>query len=114
MTDFVPIVAAAYQEADWPAVLVLDSINFRWSDRDGKNHMLYSVLAAYRYDQFGKNGRLVKVNANPSGGTEVWTEFLRSKPGRPLHIVADQDKAIIGGVVATPRRLRSKPVRRSR
>ncbi len=42
----------------------------------------------------------MKVDANPTGGTAGWAEFLRSKPGRPIHIVADQDKGIIGGVVA--------------
>jgi hypothetical protein len=101
MTDFVPIVAAPYQEAEWPAVLVLDSINFRWTDKGGKNHMLYSVLAAYGYDELGKNGRLVKVDAGPSGGTDGWTDFLRSKPGRPVSIVADQDEAIRRGIVNT-------------
>jgi hypothetical protein len=100
MTDFVPIVAAPHQEAEWPAVLVLDSINFRWTDAGGKGYMLYSVLAAYGYDELGKNGRLVKVDAGPTGGTAGWAQFLRSKPGRPIHIVADQDKGIIGGVVA--------------
>lgn len=101
MTDFVPIVAAPHLEAAWPAVLVLDSINFRWTDKDGKNHTLYSVLAAYGYDELGKNGRLVKVDANPSGGTEGWTEFLRSKSGQPVSIVADQDEAIRRGVANT-------------
>jgi hypothetical protein len=100
MTDFVPIVAGPYQEVEWPAVLVLDSINFRWTDSGGKGYMLYSVLAAFGYDADGKHGRLVKVDANPTGGTVGWAEFLRSKPGRPIHIVADQDKGIIGGVVA--------------
>ena len=99
MTDFVPIVAASHQAMEWPPVLVLDSVNFRWTDHDGTNHMLYSVLAAYGYDAAGKNGRLVKVDANPSGGTEGWTEFLSSLPGRPLSIVADQDEAIRRGVV---------------
>lgn len=40
MTDFVPIVAAQYQEAEWPPMLVLDSINFRWTDSGGKGYML--------------------------------------------------------------------------
>jgi len=99
MTDFVPIVAAPHQATEWPPVLVLDSVNFRWTDHDGTNHMLYNVLAAYGYGATGKNGRLVKVDANPSGGTEGWTEFLSSLPGRPLSIVADQDEAIRRGVV---------------
>ena len=99
MTDFVPIVAAPHQATEWPPVLVLDSVNFRWTGHDGTNHMLYNVLAAYGYGATGKNGRLVKVDANPSGGTEGWTEFLSSLPGRPLSIVADQDEAIRRGVV---------------
>jgi hypothetical protein len=101
MTDFVPIVAAPHQAKEWPPVLVLDSVNFRWTDHDGTNHMLYSVLAAYGYDADGKNGHLVKIDANPSGGTEGWTEFLSSLPGHPLSIVADQDEAIRRGVVNT-------------
>jgi hypothetical protein len=101
MADFVPIVATPHAVKEWPPVIVLDSVSFRWTDRDGKNHMLYSVLAAYGYDAEGKNGRLVKLDATPSGGTSGWAEFLRSLQGRPLSIVADQDVGIRRGVVAT-------------
>jgi hypothetical protein len=101
MADFVPIVAKPHAVQEWPPVIVLDSVNFRWTDQEGKNHMLYSVLAAYGYDADGKNGYLVKLDANPSGGTAGWAEFLGSLPGRPLSIVADQDKGIRGGVIAT-------------
>jgi hypothetical protein len=101
MADFVPIVATAHAVQEWPPVIVLDSVNFRWTDHEGRNRMLYSVLAAFGYDAEGKNGRLVKLDANPSGGTAGWTEFLGSLPGRPVSIVADQDKGIRGGVIAT-------------
>jgi hypothetical protein len=101
MADFVPIVAAPHKITEWPAVLVLDSVNFQWRDSDGKRRMLYSILGAYGYDADGKNGRILKLDANPSGGAEGWTELLGSLPGRPESIVADQDEGIRKAVRAT-------------
>jgi hypothetical protein len=99
MADFVPVVAAQHNPTEWPAVLVLDSTTFRWTDpRTGNNMVLYSVLAAYGYDKEGRNGRLWKIEATPAGGAEAWAEFLASLPGKPESIVCDQDSAISAGV----------------
>jgi hypothetical protein len=99
LADFVPVIAARHQQTEWPAVLVLDSVNFRWTDKlTGKNHMLYSILAAYGYDENGKHGRLWKVEASPTGDATAWAEFLASLPGTPVSIVSDQDNAIQSGI----------------
>ena len=101
MADFVPVVAQRWQPTEWPAVLVLDSISFRWTDHSTtpkSNLMLYSILAAYGYDKDGKNGRLWKLEATPSGDAASWAAFLGSLPGKPESIVCDQDKAISGGI----------------
>lgn len=99
LADFVPVIAARHQPAAWPAVLVLDSVSFRWTDKlTGKNHMLYSILAAYGYDENGKHGRLWKIEASPTGDSAAWASFLASMPGTPVSVVADQDNAIQRGV----------------
>lgn len=101
MADFVPVVSKRWAPSKWPAVLVLDSISFRWTDNSTtpkSNLMLYSVLAAFGYDKDGKNGRLWKLEASPSGDAASWADFLGSLPGKPESIVCDQDKAIAGGI----------------
>lgn len=99
LADFVPVVAERYRPREWPAVLVLDSISFRWTDHlTGDSRSLYSILAAYGYDKAGKNGRLWKLEASPAEDAEAWAEFLRSLPGKPESIVSDQGPAIIAGI----------------
>lgn len=101
MADFVPVISQRWKPAEWPAVLVLDSISFRWTDHwtaPKSNLMLYSIFAAYGYDQDGKDGWLWKLEAVPSGDAASWAEFLGSLPGKPESIVCDQDKAINGGI----------------
>jgi len=99
MADFVPIVGARYRPKEWPPVIVLDSVNFRWTDKlTGRTHQLYSIFAAYGYDENGKNGHLVKVEASPTGDVAAWVEFLRSLPGRPVSVIADEDKGIRGAL----------------
>ena len=99
MADFVPVVSARHMATEWPAVLVLDVVSFRWTDSfDRKNYILYSILAAYGYDEDGKRGRLIKVEASPAQDKWAWEEFLSALPGTPVSIVADQDWAIRGGI----------------
>lgn len=99
MADFVPVVAARHQESEWPAVLVLDSTRFIWTNnRSGQTFDLFSVLAAYGYDKDGENGRLWKLAAAPTNDGPAWEEFLASLPGRPLSVVCDRDYGIIGAV----------------
>lgn len=99
MADFVPVVAARHAPTKWPAVIVLDSTSFYWTDpATGKSLMLFAILAAYGYDKEGKNGKLWKVNAGPSAGIDAWAEFLGSLDGKPESIVCDQDTSIKGGV----------------
>lgn len=100
MADFVPVVAARHEPSEWPAVLVLDSISFRWTDpTDFKNHTLYAI-AAYGYDENGRHGRLWKVEAAPSANARAWAEFLSALPGTPLSIICDQGQDIHGGIRA--------------
>ncbi|TFC03259.1 hypothetical protein [Cryobacterium sp. MDB2-33-2] len=99
MADFVPAVAARHEQTRWPAVLVLDSSTFSWTDPlTTKSLALFFILAAYGYDKDGKNGRLWKLEASPSSDTAAWAEFLSSLPGKPDSIVCDQDVAIIGAI----------------
>ena len=99
MADFVPAVAARYEPKEWPAILVLDSTPYRWTEpASGANLLLYTIFAAYGYDIDGTNGRLWKVTASPNGDGPAWAEFLASLPGKPESIVCDQDKAISAGV----------------
>ena len=99
MADFVPVVADRHLPTEWPAVLVLDSTPFRWTDPlTATSHFLYSMFAAYGYDKDGRNGRLWKVEVTPNGDGDAWSEFLASLPGKPESIVCDQDPAITNGI----------------
>lgn len=99
MADFVPVVAARHQPTEWPAVLLLDSTRFQWTNRrTGQTYDLFSVLGAYGYDADGKNGRLWKLAAAPANDGAAWEEFLGTLPGRPLSVVSDRDLGIIGAV----------------
>ena len=102
MADFVPVVAAPHAQSRWPEVLVLDSVPFWWSavgDITTKTS-LYSVLAAYGYDENGKNGRVWRLEAHPTQTATAWGEFLASLPGAPLSIIADEDLGIRGAIMA--------------
>ncbi len=99
MSDFVPVIATRHQEAEWPAVLVLDSTRFLWTNtRSGQTYDLFSVLAAYGYDERGENGRLWKLWASPRNDGASWDDFLNLLPGRPRSVVCDRDLGIIGAV----------------
>lgn len=99
MADFVPVVAARHQETEWPAVLVLDSTRFQWTNkRAGQTYDHFSVFAAYGYDADGRNGRLWKLVAHPANDGAAWDQFLALLPGRPLSVVCDRDLGIIGAV----------------
>lgn len=101
LPDFVPVVAASHREEKWPAVLVLDSISFWWRKAgDFGKTQLYSILAAYGYDEDGKNGRLVRLEAKPVLDYLAWCEFFESLPGIPASVVADDDKAIQSAIRA--------------
>ncbi len=79
MADFVPVVAQRCKPNERPAVLVLDSISFRWTDHSAtpkSNLMPYSILAAYGYGKDGKNGQFWKLEATPSGDAESWAVNL--------------------------------------
>lgn len=102
MADFVPVVAAPYAQNRWPEVLVLDSLPFWWrgvGDIKTKKP-LYSILAAYGYDQDRTNGRLWRLEAHPTQTVAAWCEFFSHLPGEPMSIVADEDLAIRGAIVA--------------
>ena len=99
MADFAPVVAARHATTEWPAVLVLDSTPFRWTDPLTRKIMpLYWILAAYGYDKDGRNGRLWRLEATPASGVTAWTKFLASLQGRPDSIVCDSDNTIRAGV----------------
>ncbi|MEO7017568.1 MAG: hypothetical protein ABI130_01455 [Leifsonia sp.] len=95
IADFAPVVAAHHQPTAWPAVLVLDSLTFWWtSSGDWPKTQLYSVLAAYGYDEDGRNGRLWRLEAFPNLNAGAWQSFFGSLIGTPTSIVADEDAAI--------------------
>lgn len=99
MADFVPAIASRHNPTEWPAVLVLDSLPFYWTDPLTKKSLaLYCILAAFGYDKDGSNGRLWKLEAAPSSDGLAWAEFLGSLPGKPESIVCDQDNAIRSGI----------------
>lgn len=99
LPDFVPVVAARHEETEWPAVIVLDSITFYWTNPLTRKSMaLYSILAAFGYDKGGSHGRLCRVEASPTADGAAWAEFLDLLPGKPLSIVCDQDTAITAGI----------------
>ncbi|MHA7271471.1 hypothetical protein [Arthrobacter sp. HLT1-20] len=102
MADFVPVVAAPYAQTRWPDVLVLDSVSFYWrgiGEAKAKVEM-YSILAAYGYDASGKDGRLWRQEAHPAHAVSAWEEFLARLPGDPLSVIADEDIAIRGAIMA--------------
>src|SRR5664280_2701654 len=97
--------AARHPETAWPAVLVLDSTEFIWTNpRTGTSTQLFAVLAAYGYEAQGRNDRLWKLWASPTDDAAAWKDFLDQLPGRPGSVVCDRDYAIIGGVQARWRR----------
>jgi hypothetical protein len=99
MADFVPAVASRHNPAEWPAVLVLDSLPFYWTDPLTKKSLaLYCILAAFGYDKDGSNGRLWRLEAVPTGDGPAWAEFLSALPGIPESIVCDQDNSISAGI----------------
>ncbi|MDD0857786.1 hypothetical protein NHF46_08535 [Arthrobacter alpinus] len=102
MADFVPVVSAPHTQTRWPEVLVLDSVPFWWRGigEIKTKTPLYSILAAYGYDEDGKNGRLWRLEAHPTQTVPAWEEFLARLPGDPVSIVADEDLAIRGAIIA--------------
>jgi hypothetical protein len=102
MADFVPVVSAPHAPGRWPEVLVLDSVPFWWrgvGDVQAKTP-LYSVLAAYGYDENGRNGKLWRMEAHPTRTVAAWTDFLARLPGNPVSIIADEDTSIRGAITA--------------
>jgi hypothetical protein len=98
MADFVPAVARRHRVEEWPAVLVLDSTRFRWSNWGGETFDLFTVMGAYGYDEDGDHGRLLGFHAAPYGDAGYWAQFLTSVPGMPQVVVCDRDFAIIEAV----------------
>ena len=59
MADVVPTLAARHAPTKWPAVIVLDSTSFHWTDpATAKSPMLFAILAAYGNNNEGKNSKL--------------------------------------------------------
>ena len=102
MADFVPVVTAPHAQSRWPEVLVLDSVPFWWRGigEVKTKTPLYSILAAYGYDANGKNGKLWRLEAHPTQTVPAWEEFLARLPGDPVSIIADEDIAIRGAIMA--------------
>jgi hypothetical protein len=68
VADFAPVVSAPHAPTMWPKVLVLDSTMFWWhaTGENNRKTPLYSILAAYGYDENGRNGRLWRLEAHPT------------------------------------------------
>ena len=102
MADFTPVFSAPHAQSRWPEVLVLDSVPFWWRGigEIKTKTPLYSILAAYGHDANGQNGKLWKLEANPTQTVRGWEEFLAQLPGDPVSINADEDLAIRGAIIA--------------
>lgn len=94
-----PVVAAAHAETEWPDTLVLDSTEFKYTDRwSGIESRLFCVLFAYGYPADGTRARMWKIAASPSDTAWHWEQFLAALPGKPRVIVCDDDDNIKAGV----------------
>jgi hypothetical protein len=94
-----PAVAAPHGEAGWPETIVLDSTRFLYRDSfTGRQHQLFSVLAAWGYPAGSSRGRLWLLRAYPLQDAPTWQQFLAELPGRPQLVVIDRDYGAIGGV----------------
>ena len=102
MAELVPVVSAPHAQTRWPEMLVLNSLPFWWRGI-GENKTktpLFSIPAASGYDGDGKNGRLWRLEAHPTQTVPVWEEGLARFPDDPVSIVADEDIAIRGAIMA--------------
>ena len=101
LSKFGPIVAAPYEETEWPETVVLDSTRFLYTDRfTGASNQLFCVLAAWGYPAGERRGRLWRLRAYPLQNGPTWEQFLAELPGRPELVVIDRDYGAIGGVQA--------------
>lgn len=95
----------------WPPVLLLDSTDFwRWVGKH-RSGQAFSVLFVYGYDLvYGPrpapldpwevappnytNGRLIAARIVKRENASAWTQFLSSRQGRPLVVVADGSRRV--------------------
>ncbi len=97
--EFAPVVAARYEETEWPETIVCDSTRFLYTNSwTGRSKQLFCVLAVWGYPAGDPVGRLWRLSAGPTQGRDAWAELLSELPGRPKLVVCDRDYGIIGGV----------------
>lgn len=95
---FAPVVAAEWAEPAWPETVVLDSKPMFAPGPGNRNQQVFTVLAAYGYEQSGA-GRLVSVQAYPGSVTASdWAGFLGQRAGTPAMVITDHDNVTIGGI----------------
>ena len=101
LAQYGPVVSAPHVETAWPDTLVLDSTNFKYTDKQtGATSQLFCVLFAYGYPSDGTKRRMWKIAASPSDTAQDWAAFLATLPGKPRVIVCDDDTNIKGGIKA--------------
>jgi hypothetical protein len=86
---FAPIIWAAYAPSLWPASVVIDECEFRYS-QPGKprGDNAFSVLAAVGYEPAGRP-YVAAIEAVPSADIATWQRLLGSLHGRPAWVVGD-------------------------
>ena len=96
---FAPVLWDRFGPKEWPDILVLDSVPFRLREtsRAPKKKVAFNVMAALGYTSSGQ-GRIWRYEAFPTRSAQRWTEFLRSLPGRPRHVVCDDDGGILSAL----------------
>jgi len=94
LNQFGPVISEAHAEAGWPETVILDSTEFKWTDKNGKSSQLFVILAAWGYEAGASKGRLWRVEARPTDKSMDWQKFLRSLPGKPRSVVYDGDRSI--------------------
>jgi len=87
---FAPVVDAAFAEFTWPEVIAVDEVPFHLTTglSGGRHH--FSVLGALGYPSH----RVCLLRATPDRSATGWTEFFRSKAGRPARVVCDGSPAL--------------------
>lgn len=86
---FAPVIWHCYAPTSWPAAVLLDEDEFRFSRRgEPRGVLAFVVLAAVGYTPAGAPF-VLSAEAVPRGTVPAWRAFLRRLDGTPELIVAD-------------------------
>jgi hypothetical protein len=89
---FAPVVFEALDGHEaWPRVVTLDALPVILQTGKKGGGLAFTVLAAGGY-RGGRDHKLWKLHAAPTGAKADWSAFLRGLPGRPEWVVCDRDR----------------------